>query len=665
MNARVKELWLPIAVCLAGIVLAHHEMVLSGFAVTQNDLGDTRFVHYLMEHAYRWLTGSPLHKDLWSPPFFYPITGHLAWSENMLGGAWVYFPFRMVGMDPHNAFQAWAVTVGAMNFAACYWLFRRGFEFDSVASSVGAALFAFSAVRINQTMHWQLFPHFYTPLAAFAAYRLMQQSTLTERQRVGFIALLAGAAVGQLWASIYLGWFLVFVFAVGLAIGLCWQKTRTELVALVKGQPWTLVLVSLASIALLYPLGWRYYEVAKQFGGRPFEEVLTMLPRATTWLHMGKSSWFWGSLAAWPTFQGISMEHEQRCGFGLIASGLALAAIVMFRKEQRLLFVGLLLGVLLVLTTLYSTDGTTPWRYVHAYFPAAQAIRAVARASIVYMLGVAALVAAALHWVGKHEKLKLLAIPLGAVLVLEQGYDTPAFSKADNRRDIDAVAASIEPGCEVFVMSPLQGYGPYWKYQLDAMWGSVMAGVPTMNGYSGQSPKDWALGDTDLRSGNDEPRVMQGAQMWLQQQPKLQKLKPCWARVGFNEGPNYVNQFVSQSVPAAMLAGQTVPIEISFKNLGTRPWPIGIGLRLGSEAPQDNNQWGVQRVELPQETPPGGTATFRFNVQVPTQPGKRGFQWRMVHDGVQWLGEASKMVVVDVLAPEAPPPAPETTPDAG
>lgn len=655
MNEKLIDRWAPVVICMAGLVMAHHEMVLSGFAVTQNDLGDTRFIHYLLEHALQWLLGNPHHADYWSPPFFAPAQGHLAWSENLAGAAWVYFPLRIF-FEPHNAFQAWGLALGVLNFFAAYLLLKRAFAFSTIGASVGAALFAFSAARINQTMHWQLFPHFYTPLAAYSAYRLSQASRLTEPQRVGHIFLLVGAIVGQLWASIYLGWFLVFVLAVGLALGLCWEKPRQELWPLLKAHPWTLALAGALAIAALYPIGWRYLGVAKEFGGRPIEEALTMLPTPSTWLHMGKDSWLWGSLAAWPTFQGIPMEHEQRAGFGLIASALAAFTFWQQRKDPRLIYVGLLLVVLIAVTTLYNRqDGTTPWRIVHAYFPAAQAIRAVARASIVYMLGISIGVSAALTALAKNEQVKWAVLPLGALLVFEQGYNTPAFSKEQNRRDIAAVAAAIEPGCEVMLMSPVQGYGPYWKYQLDAMWASLVSGIPTVNGYSGQSPKDWPLGDTNLRDPRDEQRVAQAGGFWFQSQPGLKGKKACWARVGFNEGPNFASEFVSVSAPATLRTGEQAQAEVVFKNLGPKPWPMGAGIRLGAQAPQDNTQWGGARVELPHAVEPGQTVAFRFPFTAPQQAGKYAFQWRMVADGVQWIGALSKMHVIDVVASEVPP----------
>ena len=720
MNEKVIDRWAPVAICAVGLILAHHEMFKTGFAVTQNDLGDTRFVHYLLEHALQHVLGNPANADYWSPPFFAPTTDHLAWSENMAGAAWVYFPIRLF-FEPHTAFQLWGLGSGILNFFAAYLLLKGAFRFSTVGSSIGAALFAFSAVRINQTMHWQLFPHFYTPIAAYAAYRLAHASQLTERGRVFHLALLAAMAVGQLWASIYLGWFLVFVFALGLGLGLCWKQPRQELWALLKGHPWTIALVSLLSLAALYPMGWRYLAVAREFGGRPYEEALTMLPLPTTWLHLGRDSWLWGFL--WPANRvqpmplpepegttwwliiaaatgfgswrastqtqaddstgkaaralmwlsiaafayigyqwvgtwsslPIPMEHEQRCGFGYIAAAIATFAFIRGRKEPKVLYVGLLLALLIAVTSLYSRDGTSPWRYVHAYFPAAQAIRAVARASIVYMLGISVGVAAALTALAKNEQVKWAVLPLGALLVFEQGYNTPAFSKEANRRDIAAVAAAIEPGCEVMLMSPVQGYGPYWKYQLDAMWGSLVSGIPTMNGYSGQSPKDWPLGDTNLRDPRDEQRVAQAGGFWFQSQPRLKGKRPCWARVGFNEGPNFGSELVSVEAPATLRAGEQGQAEVVFKNLGPKPWPMGAGIRLGAQSPQDNTQWGGARVELPHAVEPGQTVAFRFPITAPQQAGKYAFQWRMVADGVQWIGALSQLRVIDVVASEVPP----------
>ena len=68
------SLALALAVGVLGVVMAHHPMLASGFRRMQTDLGDSRFIHYLLEHGYRWMRGEPGHRELWNPPIFYPLT---------------------------------------------------------------------------------------------------------------------------------------------------------------------------------------------------------------------------------------------------------------------------------------------------------------------------------------------------------------------------------------------------------------------------------------------------------------------------------------------------------------------------------------------------------------------------------------------------------------
>ena len=76
--------------------------------------------------------------------------------------------------------------------------------------------------------------------------------------------------------------------------------------------------------------------------------------------------------------------------------------------------------------------------------------------------------------------------------------------------------------------------------------------------------------------------------------------------------------FVSQSIlPAQIVVGTSYPMTIEFQNTGTRTWlkyPQDGDHRLGTQAPQDNANWGLPRVELPQEVPPGATVTLQFMV---------------------------------------------------
>lgn len=109
------------------LLLAHHAVWLSGLRLTQGDEGDARFVHYVLEHGFRYLRGEAAHARFWDAPFFHPATNTIAYSDPLLGVLPLYAPWRAVGLPPDTAFQFWVFTITSLNFLSALWLLRRGF----------------------------------------------------------------------------------------------------------------------------------------------------------------------------------------------------------------------------------------------------------------------------------------------------------------------------------------------------------------------------------------------------------------------------------------------------------------------------------------------------------------------------------------------------------
>lgn len=110
------------------------------------------------------------------------------------------------------------------------------------------------------------------------------------------------------------------------------------------------------------------------------------------------------------------------------------------------------------------------------------------------------------------------------------------------------------------------------------------------------------------------------------------------------------SQFLSQISPPSKIAlGSTASVSVVFRNTGSATWKSVDGYRLGSQNPQDNTNWGFGRVELPvSAVEPQKDVTFNFTVTAPTTDGIYGFQWKMVRDGVEWFGQATTNVDVEV-----------------
>src|SRR5262249_54654073 len=151
--------------CLIGLALTFWPMFRSGFALVPGDLGDARFINYVLEHDYRWAIRDPNHPDLWSTPALFPLPNTLAFSDNLLGVAPLYGLWRVLGAGPQTALQLWALTCAILDFGA-FWLYaRRCWSLGAFASGLAAFVFAFGNVRIAQINHLQLLPQFYSVVA--------------------------------------------------------------------------------------------------------------------------------------------------------------------------------------------------------------------------------------------------------------------------------------------------------------------------------------------------------------------------------------------------------------------------------------------------------------------------------------------------------------------
>jgi len=117
------------------------------------------------------------------------------------------------------------------------------------------------------------------------------------------------------------------------------------------------------------------------------------------------------------------------------------------------------------------------------------------------------------------------------------------------------------------------------------------------------------------------------------------------------------------TVPTTLHVGETSTATVSMTNLGLTTWFPAAGTcagcpvyRLGSQNPQDNTIWGLNRVNIaPTATvPPGNTYNFTFSITAPTTPGTYNFQWRMVAEANQfqlWFGDATINVQINVITP--------------
>src|SRR2546427_2958260 len=97
-------------------------------------------------------------------------------------------------------------------------------------------------------------------------------------------------------------------------------------------------------------------------------------------------------------------------------------------------------------------------------------------------------------------------------------------------------------------------------------------------------------------------------------------------------------------------AGQSFTATLFITNTGFTLWRSVDKYALGSQAKQDNTNWGTNRIPLPKDVAPYETVRIDWNAVAPTvsTPTTYQFLWRMVQDGVAWFGDYTANVAISV-----------------
>ncbi len=137
--------------------------------------------------------------------------------------------------------------------------------------------------------------------------------------------------------------------------------------------------------------------------------------------------------------------------------------------------------------------GGSAWMFLYIHVPGASSMIFVSRVGLILLIPAAIGLGHAIDALRARGK-PALALGLGLVCLLEQGTTNPAFDKAANREAIGALARRVDGRPETFYYTP-DAAMPHFQPNLDAMWAGLERGKPTVNGYSGHTPRGWRLLD--------------------------------------------------------------------------------------------------------------------------------------------------------------------------
>lgn len=251
-------------------------LVETNFSYMPGDLGDGRFINFVLEHGYQYLIGNQ--PKFYDATFFYPAKNTLALSDNMVGTLPIYAIYRALNFDRETAYQCWWLSIFVLNYFVAFYCFYKITK-NSYVAILGAYLFTYSMIMFGQCNFTQLNIRFLLPVIILVAYNLV----ISNKPKYYYYLVIAVAL--QLVLGVYYAFLSVFLLVIFFGCFALIHRHINFIKQLFnsKNQSIKTVSFTLVILALLALYMQNYIVASKNVGLHKFSEVLHLMPTFTSY----------------------------------------------------------------------------------------------------------------------------------------------------------------------------------------------------------------------------------------------------------------------------------------------------------------------------------------------------------------------------------------------
>lgn len=640
------------AVVVSILLIIFYLLTFLGFNLENifGDLGDGAFNHYVLEHGYQFLIGNQ--PDFWKGNFFFPVP-HLtmALSVNHAGTLLIYTLFRVFSQDAYIAYQLWIITLFILNFFAVYFTLRKLMKYQMVSSAVGAFFFTFALPVMVQTNHIQLIPRFFLPFILYTFWRFLSTKSIAY---LGYTALFIAL---QYAIGIYMAIFSVEIIIIMFIAYLVVNRVNVKAFLTQNGRDLKKFLILIfISLLIIVPLVLPYLSISSDYGGRSWNDILSMLPRLNSWFYTDLSP-----IYPWLAHIGSSllMQNEHHLFIGFLPIFLLFFALKGVRKRTDLQSNKVFIALTILLTVLVvSKIGVFALHFFFYVLPGFSSVRAVTRIVIALLFLLAILIT---HYLSNfEEKRRWLPLTLVSLLIIGEqfvpGGKVETYSKNEARMLVNNVKEIVQPVIqkgEQFFFIPEKLDYPFYAYQVAVMQAALEMNVNTVNGYSGFTPPLFTHkmlffeGDmhsivTDVQkflTFYNQERTAQ-VKVALIKGSKVVRLVPLQERVSDQKKPvsqfKYEVKFLQKNFNTNQ---NSYSLQIKLSNPGTEVWQSGERGRFGLKLLYTiENLDGITEkyIYLPYDLGPGAEAEIILDI-APLAKGENNVTIDLVQRDTGWF----------------------------
>jgi hypothetical protein len=432
--------------------------------VLPNDLGDPMLNTWILwwnAHAI------PLTPAWWNAPMFFPTHGAMAFSETLLGLAWIASPVQWLGASPVAAYNLSFLLSFPLSACAAYglaWsLIRR-----AAPAFVAGALYGYAMFRFAHLGHIQILWSWWMPLALLGLHQWMR-----DGRRAGLL-LFGVAWLGESLSNGYYFFYFSIIVALWLLWFTRWREARRQLVPV--------LLTWMAAVACFSPVLLTYARVQQeQRLHRDYGEIA------------GRGADLFDFF--------ITSEQdraERNVTLGVVATCALIGCVAISLREARrspLAFYTLATVVAMVLA-LGPTPraggvqllASGPYAWLMAIVPGFTGVRVPARFTLVAVLclamATALLLARVQDAMPSRRRLVSVAITLIGVIAIIETWPRPPIPLLPLPPLLEPIA--LTPNTAAVLELPV-GEGQ----EFPAMYRAMFHRRPLVNGYSGYTPASY------------------------------------------------------------------------------------------------------------------------------------------------------------------------------
>jgi hypothetical protein len=466
--ASVRAIVASVAMAAALAVLLH-DQVRHPYSVA--DYGDPLFSIWRIGWVNHQLLADPRH--ILDGNIFYPETRTLTRSDPMILVALTGAPLAALGLHPVVVYNVLLFAGFWLSGIATYVLVER-LTGSARAAFIAGLMFACYSYRFDHYSHLELLTTYWLPVGLLALHSFVA----TSRWR--FALALAGAAIAQLYSSLYYAiFFLVYASVIGAGLAAVHRPNLRRLSLRAAG-------AGALAVAMALPLILPFRAVQPFRGDRPRSEIEFFSARPSDYLRANKYSVMWRDRMLPPVPERALFPGVAPIVLGVIALVPPLGAMPVIYAAGGLAAFDASRGF-----------GGFLYPFLHRWLPGVQGLRAPARFSILVGLTLSILAGFGALRILRYCKPPALGWAVTGLLAAAILVDAwPALQLVPVWKEPPPLYELLPSDRDVILAELPVVHDP--AFNTPYMYFSLWHWRPMINGYSGQIPRSYEVLVEDL-----------------------------------------------------------------------------------------------------------------------------------------------------------------------